>query len=80
MYIQSKSTNNLYCVKDYMILCSNAKVKMSSNFTRLTKIQRSSYYRGLKLWDQLPDHVQKESSKKSLKKRLSNVLLEIETM
>ena len=34
--------------------------KMKSNFTRLTKFQGSPYYRGLNLWDRLPDDIQEE--------------------
>ena len=71
MYIQSKVDGNLQSKGSYMNLRSSNKVKMKSNFTKLTKIQRSPYYRGLKLWDQLPENVQKEQSKLVFKSKVS---------
>ena len=63
MYTESKIPSNIEESRDYMILRSTKKVKMKSDFTKLTKIQRSPYYRGLKLWNSLPENVQKEESK-----------------
>ena len=56
-----------------MNLRSSNKVKLKTSFTKLTRIQRSPYYRGLKPWDQLPENVQKERSKLVFKsKSVSN--------
>ena len=41
-----------------MQLRSSKNVKMNDEFTRLTKIQKSPYYRGLSLWDKLPKELQ----------------------
>ena len=48
---------------------------MKSDFTKLTKIQRSPYYRGLKLWNSLPENVQKEESKSKFKFKLSKCIV-----
>ena len=60
MFNQSKIHGNTQNENQYMNLRSSSKVKMKSNFTKLTKIQRSPYYRGFKLWDNLPEKLQKE--------------------
>ena len=43
------------------------KIKLKSNFTRITKIQKSPFYRGVSLWDSLPKELQKEQSRKTFK-------------
>ena len=48
MYSQSKVDDNLQEQKDYVASRSSTKVKLKSDFTKLTKIQRSPYYRGHK--------------------------------
>ena len=75
MYTESKIPSNIEESKDYMILRSTNKVKMKSDFTKLTKIQRSPYYRGLKLWNSLPENVQKEESKSKFKFKLSKCIV-----
>ena len=75
MYTESKIPSNIEESKDYMILRSTKKVKMKSDFTKLTKIQRSPYYRGLKLWNSLPENVQKEESKSKFKFKLSKCIV-----
>ena len=63
MFFQSKKSENIKIKELSMSLRSSKKVNLKSNFTRLTKIQRSPYYRGLKLWDSLPEHLQKEENR-----------------
>ena len=75
MYTESKIPSNIEESRDYMILRSTKKVKMKSDFTKLTKIQRSPYYRGLKLWNSLPKNVQKEESKSKFKFKLSKCIV-----
>ena len=75
MYTESKIPSNIEESRDYMILRSTKKVKMKSDFTKLTKIQRSPYYRGLKLWNSLPENVQKEESKSKFKFKLSKCIV-----
>ena len=70
MYDQSKAVDNLQDVKNNVVLRSSTKVKMKVDFTRLTKIQRSPLYTGLKLWDQLPNDVQQESNKSKFKEKV----------
>ena len=70
MFTQSKITSNVQIDKKHMKLRSSCKIKMKSKFTKLTKIQRSPYYRGLKLWDQLPENVQKEPNRKVFELKL----------
>ena len=75
MYTESNIPSNIEESKNYMILRSTKKVKMKSDFTKLTKIQRSPYYRGLKLWNSLPENVQKEESKSKFKFKLSKCIV-----
>ena len=75
MYTESKIPSNSEESKVYMILRSTKKVKMKSDFTKLTKIHRSPYYRGLKLWNSLPENVLKEESKSKLKLKLSKCIV-----
>ena len=67
MYNQSKDFSNLSEERPYMSLRSDKKVKMKSDFTRLTKIQKSPYYRGLSLRNSIPEHLQKETNKAKFK-------------
>ena len=48
-------------------LHSSNRLKLKSQFTRLTKVQKSPYYRGLELWDKLPEKLQNEPSKLKFK-------------
>ena len=75
MYTQSKMSSNVLDKNDYMSLRSSNKVKLKSDFTKLTKVQRSPYYRGLKLWNSLPENVQKEENKLKFKKELINCVV-----
>ena len=58
-----------------MSLHSDRKVKMKSDFTRLTKIQKGRYYRGLTLWNTLPEHIQKEPSKVKFKPLIKTFII-----
>ena len=60
---QSHNEKNIEYYRPKRILRSNAKVKLKSKFTRITKIQKGSYYRGTNLWNSLPRKVQCEYSK-----------------
>ena len=71
MYSQSKIENNIQGKKEHMTLRSSVKVKLKSDFTKLTKIQHVPYYRGVKLWDNLPETVQKEMDKSKFKTELT---------
>ena len=70
MYIESKKDGNVDIYRPNMVLRSTKSVKMKHKFTRLTKIQRSPYYRGLALWDKLPQEIQNIGSKIEFKNRI----------
>ena len=60
MYKQSHIDNNIDTYRPDRILRSSKKVKMKTPFTRITKIQKSPYYRGIYLWNELPQDLQNE--------------------
>ena len=70
MYDQSKMEINVALELSDRILRSTKKVKMKYTFSNLTKLHKSPYYRGVKLWNSLPVHIQKCSLKSELKKLL----------
>ena len=72
MYDQSKMEINVTLELSDRILRSTKKVKMKYTFSNLTKLHNSPYYRGVKLWNSLPVHIQKCSLKSEFKKLLQN--------
>ena len=58
MYGQSKIDINMVQESCDRILRSTKKVKMKYNFSKLTKLHNSPYYRGVKLWNSLPVDIQ----------------------
>ena len=72
MFGQSCKPENIDCYRPERILRSRNKVKLRSNFTRITKIQKSPFYRGVHLWDSLPQNIQCEQSKISFKNIINN--------
>ena len=70
MYEQSRDTDNVYIRNCNINLRSSNKVKMKSSFTRLTKVKKSPLYRGLDLWNMLPDELQNEPSKIQFKSEI----------
>ena len=75
MFIHSKKTGNVKNVKEHMVLRSSTKVKLVSDFTRLTKVQQSPHYRGLKLWDQLPESFQKDPNRLKFKREIVKLII-----
>ena len=67
MYKESKTNTNIDVYRSERVLPSTNNVKMKHKFTKLTKIQRSPYYRGLKLWDKLPQDKQNIDSNLAFK-------------
>ena len=53
-------------------LRSNAKVKFPTRTTKLTMVLNSPYYRCVRLWDQLPENIQKATSKVKFKLAVKN--------
>ena len=81
MYDQSKDVDNVQENHCKITLRSTNKGKMKSSFTRLTKVIKSPYYRGLELWNSLPKRLQKEPSKIKFKSTIKkyNLYLNCET-
>ena len=72
MFGQSLNTDNIDYYRPERILRSRNKIKMKVKFTRITKIQKSPCYRGISLWNTLPQSLQCEQNKvrfKSAKNR-----------
>ena len=74
MFRQSHDTNNLDSYRPETNLRSNLKIRFKNKITRLTKVQRSPYYRGITLWDRLPVAVQKATTKVKFKCDLSRYI------
>ena len=72
MYDQSKDDYNIAKVKTNMVLRSSSKIKLKCNFTRLANIQRSPYYCGCELWNNIPHELQNEPNKLQFKKITRN--------
>ena len=70
MYDQSHDPDNLYTTECDINLLSSNKVKMKSQFTRLTKVKKSPFYIGIELWDKLPHEFQNEPSRIKFKSEL----------
>ena len=71
MYNKSKNcelllNNNV----DKPVTRSSTKLKFEVEFTSLTRVQNSPLYRGVALWDTLPDHIQKARSKYEFKRAI----------
>ena len=62
MYIASKDSNNFREVTHNMNLRSSDKIKLKEEFSDKTKLHKSPYFRGLKLWGSLPVDVQRAES------------------
>ena len=61
------SRENLDLQRPKIELRSKNKVKFKNKFTNITKVQNSPLYRGVFLWDQLPETLQKEMELKTFK-------------
>ena len=48
---------------------------MKYKFSNLTKLHKSPYYRGVKLWNNLPENVQKCNVKRELKKMVRDCII-----
>ena len=74
MYINSKDINNIQVKRHEKNLRSTKKVKMKEPFSGLTKLHQSPYYRGIKLWESLPDTVQKSENKIIFKNEVKKII------
>ena len=71
LFIERKSELNIDVYRPQRVLRSTSNVKMKHKFTRLTKVLRSTYYRGLELWDQLPAELQNIDNKLTFKEKIN---------
>ena len=75
LFKESKNECNIDMYRPERTLRSAKNVKLNHKFTRLTKIQQSPYYRGLHLWDELPQDMQKIDTKHEFKNRIKGYIL-----
>ena len=54
-------------------LRSKPNVKLKNKFTSITKVYNSPFYRGIRLWDQLPPELQKEENKITFKTEVNRI-------
>ena len=73
MYRHSKTPENLDNTRPEVTLRNNNKVKFKIKTTKLTKVQKSPYFRGVSLWDQLPEDVQRATTKVKFKTLLNHI-------
>ena len=71
MFGQSRNMENIDTYRPERILRRRFKIKLKSKFTRITKIQKSPFYRGISLWDALPQNIQREQSKIAFKNAIN---------
>ena len=62
MYNENKVAYYLNQTTTNIVLCSSKKVKFKEKLTKKTTVQNSPYYSGVKLWNTLPDFIQKEQT------------------
>ena len=75
MYIASKDINNIKEESHGRNLRSSKKVKLKDEFSDMTKLHKSPYFRGLRLWELLPDEVQKSESIEIFKNHVKKVII-----
>ena len=75
MYTESKVKSNLNIKTRNITLRSDNKVKFVEKLTKKTVVQKSPYYRGIEMWNKLPEAVQKLETLAKFKKRLKQIKL-----
>ena len=70
MYRLSKIDDYLDTARPEIVLRNRDKIKFITPKTKLTKVLKSPYYRGVSLWDMLPQQVQRATTKVRFKKLL----------
>ena len=74
MYMSSKDNDNIKEVEHDINLRSRSKVKLKDDFSSLTKLHNSPYFRGLKLWNALPHEVQKAENNQVFKSLVKGLI------
>ena len=75
MFNESHNDDNIDYYRPERVLRSEDKVKIKSKFTRITKVQKSPFYRGVGLWNDLPMALQHKQSKPLFKKAINKLNL-----
>ena len=70
MFAQSKLDRNVTHSKTMVELYSHSKVQLSVVFIRLMEVKKSLYYRGVSIWNSLPESPQKVNDKKVFKREI----------
>ena len=78
IYCESKVKYNINKRTSDLLLRSDNKVKFKEKLTKKTKVQNSPYYRGIYLWNKLPEHIQKSDSLLLFKCRIKDITFPIE--
>ena len=73
MYQQSKIEMNKVNIQCDKNLRSKKKVMLKYNFSNLTKLHNSPFYRGVNIWNTLPESIQKCQSKNEFKKMVKRL-------
>ena len=71
MYRLSRTDSYIDLARPEMDLRSRNKIKFSMAKTKMTKVTKSPYYRGVSLWDMLPEEVQRATTKVRLKRLIA---------
>ena len=71
MYRHSKTPTNLLIARPEVFLRNNNKIKFKIKTTKL--VQKSPYFRGVTLWDQLPEDIQRATIKVKFKTLLNRI-------
>ena len=75
MFHQSKDKVNQVKIKGDRILRSNKKVKLKCDFSNLTKLHNSPFYRGIKAWNELPYEIQTCEQKDVFTRMVKNMIV-----
>ena len=73
MYQQSQIEMNKVNTQCDKNLRSKKKIMLRYNFSNLTKLHNSPFYRGVEIWNTLPESVQKCQSKHEFKKMVKRL-------
>ena len=71
MYRLSRIDSYIDLARPKIDLRSRNKIKFSMAKTKLTKVMKSPYYRGVSLWDMLPEEVQRATTKVRFKRLIA---------
>ena len=71
MYRLSRIETYIDADRPEIVLRSRSKIKFIAPKTKLTKVMKSPYYRGVSLWDMLPQEIQRATTKVRFKKQVA---------